>query len=65
MKLVRYGRSGHEKPGLIDHEGKLRDLSGVLDDIGPDTLSQKSLAKLSKIKAERLDRKSTRLNSSH
>jgi 2,4-didehydro-3-deoxy-L-rhamnonate hydrolase len=54
MKLVRYGKPGKEKPGLIDAEGKLRDLSGVVPDIGPDQLSPKSLAKLAKIKAEKL-----------
>ena len=54
MKLVRYGRPGREKPGMIDTEGKLRDLSGVVDDIGPHELSPKFLAKLSKIKADRL-----------
>ncbi|MFC3108169.1 fumarylacetoacetate hydrolase family protein [Undibacterium arcticum] len=50
MKLVRYGRPGKEKPGLIDEEGKLRDLSGVIDDIGALQLSDKALAKLAKIK---------------
>ena len=35
MKLVRYGRPGHEKPGVIDAEGKLRDLSAIVEDIGP------------------------------
>lgn len=54
MKLVRYGRPGHEKPGLIDSEGKLRDLSGIVDDISPDELSPKFLAKLGKVKADRL-----------
>ena len=54
MKLVRYGRPGHEKPGMIDAEGKLRDLSGVIDDIGPAQLSDKSLTRLSKIKASHL-----------
>ncbi|MES2261365.1 MAG: fumarylacetoacetate hydrolase family protein [Pseudomonadota bacterium] len=49
MKLVRYGRPGKEKPGLIDEEGKLRDLSGVIEDIGPEQLSDKALRKLSKI----------------
>ena len=33
MKLVRYGQPGKEKPGLIDAEGRLRDLSGVIADI--------------------------------
>ena len=50
MKLVRYGRPGHEKPGLIDQDGKLRDLSGIVDDIGPAQLSDKTLAKLAKLK---------------
>lgn len=54
MKLARYGRIGKEKPGLIDKDGKLRDLSGVIPDIGPDQLSDKTLAKLSKIKPETL-----------
>jgi 2-keto-4-pentenoate hydratase/2-oxohepta-3-ene-1,7-dioic acid hydratase in catechol pathway len=54
MKLVRYGRPGKEKPGLIDDEGKLRDLSGVIDDIGPEQLSDKALRKLAKIPHEDL-----------
>jgi 2,4-didehydro-3-deoxy-L-rhamnonate hydrolase len=54
MKLVRYGKPGKEKPGLIDDEGKLRDLSAVVSDIGPDQLSPKGLAKLAKIKPAKL-----------
>jgi 2-keto-4-pentenoate hydratase/2-oxohepta-3-ene-1,7-dioic acid hydratase in catechol pathway len=54
VKLVRYGKSGQEKPGLVDKEGKLRDLSGHIKDIGPAQLSRKELAKLSKIKPESL-----------
>jgi len=54
MKLVRYGNPGKEKPGLIDANGKLRDLSGVIKDIGPDQLSDAALAKLSKLKADKL-----------
>ena len=54
MKLVRYGRPGQEKPGLIDQDGKLRDLSGIVDDIGPAQLSEKTLAKLAKIKPAKL-----------
>lgn len=50
MKLVRYGRLGKEKPGLIDEEGSLRDLSGVIEDIRPEQLSAKSLAKLGRLK---------------
>ena len=54
MKLVRYGNPGKEKPGLIDAEGKLRDLSGVIKDIGPDQLGDAALAKLRKLKAASL-----------
>ena len=54
MKLVRYGKLGKEKPGLIDADGKLRDLSKVVKDISPDALSQKGLAKLAKLKADKL-----------
>ena len=54
MKLVRYGNPGKEKPGLIDVEGKLRDLSGVIGDIGPDQLGDAALAKLRKLKAANL-----------
>jgi 2-keto-4-pentenoate hydratase/2-oxohepta-3-ene-1,7-dioic acid hydratase in catechol pathway len=54
MKLVRYGNPGKEKPGLIDAEGKLRDLSKVVADIGPEQLSTKGLAKLAKVKTDKL-----------
>jgi 2-keto-4-pentenoate hydratase/2-oxohepta-3-ene-1,7-dioic acid hydratase in catechol pathway len=54
MKLVRYGRPGKEKPGLIDTEGRLRDLSGVVPDIGPAQLSPRGLARLAKVRADRL-----------
>lgn len=54
MKLVRYGNPGKEKPGLIDANGKLRDLSSVIKDIGPDQLSDAALAKISKLKTDKL-----------
>ncbi len=54
MKLVRYGKPGSEKPGLIDAEGKVRDLSGIVPDIGPAQLSPKSLAKLARVKPANL-----------
>ncbi|MSQ56137.1 MAG: FAA hydrolase family protein [Limnohabitans sp.] len=54
MKLVRYGNLDKEKPGLIDAHGKLRDLSGVIDDITPEHLSDKALAKLQKLKTDKL-----------
>jgi 2-keto-4-pentenoate hydratase/2-oxohepta-3-ene-1,7-dioic acid hydratase in catechol pathway len=49
MRLVRYGRPGKEKPGLFDEEGRLRDLSGIIDDIDAATLGDKALRKLAKI----------------
>jgi 2-keto-4-pentenoate hydratase/2-oxohepta-3-ene-1,7-dioic acid hydratase in catechol pathway len=54
MKLVRYGQVGKEKPGLIDAQGKLRDLSSVIKDVTPDQLSDKALAKLAKVKIDKL-----------
>jgi len=54
MKLVRYGNPGKEKPGLIDAEGRLRDLSGVVKDIDPSQLGDAALAKLRKLKTDKL-----------
>jgi 2,4-didehydro-3-deoxy-L-rhamnonate hydrolase len=54
MKLARYGRAGKEKPALVDRTGKLRDLSEVIEDIGPDTLGPRALARLAKLKPESL-----------
>lgn len=46
MKLVRYGAIGSEKPGLIDKDGKLRDLSAQIKDLSGDAFAPASLAKL-------------------
>ena len=54
MKLVRYGKPGKEKPGLIDSAGRLRDLSAVVADIGPDQLGDAALARLRKLKTDTL-----------
>ena len=54
MKLVRYGKPGKEKPGLIDAAGQLRDLSAVLPDIGPAQLSDAVLGKLLRLKTDKL-----------
>jgi 2,4-didehydro-3-deoxy-L-rhamnonate hydrolase len=54
MKLVRYGNPGKEKPGLIDADGKLRDLSAVVKDIDAAQLSPAALAKISKVKTDKL-----------
>jgi len=54
VKLVRYGKLGKEKPGLIDAQGQLRDLSAVVKDITPDQLGDAALAKLAKLKVDKL-----------
>jgi 2,4-didehydro-3-deoxy-L-rhamnonate hydrolase len=54
MKLVRYGNPGKEKPGLIDAQGVLRDLSAVVPDIGTAQLGDAALKKIAKIKPEKL-----------
>ena len=54
MKLVRYGNPGKEKPGLIDADGQLRDLSAVIKDIGADQLGDAAIAKLQKLKTDKL-----------
>ena len=46
MKLLRFGNSGEEKPGIIDENGKIRDLSDVIDDINGNTISPENLDKL-------------------
>jgi 2-keto-4-pentenoate hydratase/2-oxohepta-3-ene-1,7-dioic acid hydratase in catechol pathway len=54
MKLVRYGAAGREKPGILDRDGRIRDLAGVVPDIAGETLSPKSLARLARIKTDTL-----------
>jgi 2,4-didehydro-3-deoxy-L-rhamnonate hydrolase len=54
MKLVRWGKPGREKPGIVDKDGKIRDLSGVVADISGDTLSKAGLAKIAKKNLDRL-----------
>ena len=49
MKLMRYGAKGAEKPALIDSNGAVRDLSGVLPDITGATLSKDNLATLAAV----------------
>lgn len=46
MKLVRYGAIGHEKPGLIDKDGQLRDLSGQIADLAGDARSRITMLRL-------------------
>ena len=54
MKLVRYGPAGKEKPGLIDADGKLRDLSRKVKDINAASLAPGELAKLRKLDTKKL-----------
>ena len=54
MKLVRYGNPGKEKPGLIDADGKLRDLSAVIPDVTSAHLSDAMIAKLRRLKTASL-----------
>ena len=54
MKLVRYGAPGREKPGMLDAQGRIRDLSKIVPDIAGEALSPKGLAKLRKLKPDKL-----------
>lgn len=54
MKLVRYGAPGREKPGIIDAEGKIRDLSRIVKDIDGEMLKSGGLAKIRKANIKRL-----------
>ena len=54
MKLVRFGAPGREKPGMLDAQGRIRDLSKVIPDIAGDVLSPKGLSKLRKVNVDKL-----------
>ena len=56
MKLLRYGDSGAEKPGLLDSTGSIRDLSQVVNDIAPETLSAEAIEQLRKLDPASLPR---------
>jgi 2-keto-4-pentenoate hydratase/2-oxohepta-3-ene-1,7-dioic acid hydratase in catechol pathway len=49
MKLLRYGPAGQEKPGMLDRDGKIRDLSGMVRDIDGETLAPASLDRLRRL----------------
>ena len=49
IKLVRFGPAGEERPGIVDTQGQIRDLSAYIDDVTPDTLSKASLEEIAKI----------------
>jgi 2,4-didehydro-3-deoxy-L-rhamnonate hydrolase len=54
MKLLRYGEKGVEKPGIMDDEGHIRCLAGIIDDIDATTISEQSLKKLKDIDLQSL-----------
>jgi 2-keto-4-pentenoate hydratase/2-oxohepta-3-ene-1,7-dioic acid hydratase in catechol pathway len=49
MKLLRYGPAGQEKPGLLDRDGNVRDLSGAVSDIAGEALAPASLDRLRRL----------------
>jgi len=54
MKLVRYGEAGNEKPGVLDAQGAIRDLTGIVKDIDAAALSAEGMAKIKGAKLESL-----------
>ena len=54
MKLMRYGAKGAEKPALVDAQGTVRDLSGVVPDITTETLRPENLRRLAELDAAKL-----------
>ncbi|MCV2367280.1 fumarylacetoacetate hydrolase family protein [Roseateles oligotrophus] len=54
MKLLRWGPTGHEKPGVLGSDGQRRDLSMLLSDIGPAQLSPRTLAALALLDVDKL-----------
>ena len=56
MKLIRYGQAGREKPGLIDEDGAIRDVSAVVDDIAGEVLTERGLSRLRALEPSALPR---------
>lgn len=54
MKLLRYGAEGLEKPGLLDNQGRVRDLSSIIDDVAGAALSAQTIASLQTLNPEEL-----------
>lgn len=54
MKLLRYGEPGHERPGLLDAQNQIRDLSAILPDLDGSALSPQSLARLAALDPQSL-----------
>ena len=56
MRLLRFGPKGAEKPGLLDAEGRIRDLSDQITDITPEVLAPDRLRRLASLDSSRLPR---------
>src|SRR5258705_121077 len=54
MKLLRYGKNGYEKPGMLDHLDQIRDLSGVIDNLDAQAFPRTELKNLRAIKRDSL-----------
>jgi 2-keto-4-pentenoate hydratase/2-oxohepta-3-ene-1,7-dioic acid hydratase in catechol pathway len=54
MKLLRFGPAGREKPGILDKDGTIRDLSSVVSDISAETIAAGAIARIRKVKPESL-----------
>jgi len=54
MKLVRFGEYGQERPGVLDGRGKIRDLSGVVEDLSGASLGRESLSRIKSVDPETL-----------
>jgi 2-keto-4-pentenoate hydratase/2-oxohepta-3-ene-1,7-dioic acid hydratase in catechol pathway len=65
MKLLRFGPKGREKPGILDKDGNIRDLSSVVADLSPATIAAGAIAKIRKVRPEKLPvvRKGVRVGS--
>lgn len=49
MKLLRYGETESEQPGIVDNDGNIRSLSGIVDDIDGEAISESGLAKIANV----------------
>lgn len=54
MKLIRFGQSGQERPGVLDAQGAIRDLTGIVDDIAGAVLLPEGLARLAALDLDQL-----------
>ena len=55
MKLVRFGKECREKPGIVDEEGQIRDLSSKLKDVDGKTISANSIKLIQRVNLKKLN----------